>query len=313
MGRIIGIDEAGYGPNLGPLVVSATVWEVPGAPHEPDLWRALAGVLAPSPQSDRLHVGDSKAVFTPARGIAALERAVLAAADVAGCRIETFRALCATLAPRSDASATEEPWLAGADLALPAESHEPSPACWAQRWRCCGEACGVHLRAVRSDIVPPSRFNQLTRTCGNKAAALSHISLKLLRSVWDPDDEEPAAIIADKHGGRNRYDEFLCDIVGDRLVFRREESRNRSRYRVGNADICFQMRGEAHLPVALASMVSKYVRELWMRLFNRFWQEHVPGLRATQGYPLDARRFKADIADAQARLGIADDVLWRER
>ena len=28
---LIGTDEAGYGPNLGPLVISATVWQVSGA------------------------------------------------------------------------------------------------------------------------------------------------------------------------------------------------------------------------------------------------------------------------------------------
>ncbi len=26
---VIGTDEAGYGPNLGPLVISATLWETP--------------------------------------------------------------------------------------------------------------------------------------------------------------------------------------------------------------------------------------------------------------------------------------------
>ena len=30
MGILIGMDEAGYGPNLGPLVVAATAWEVEG-------------------------------------------------------------------------------------------------------------------------------------------------------------------------------------------------------------------------------------------------------------------------------------------
>ena len=29
MGILIGMDEAGYGPNFGPLVVAATAWEVP--------------------------------------------------------------------------------------------------------------------------------------------------------------------------------------------------------------------------------------------------------------------------------------------
>ena len=29
MAILIGIDEAGYGPNYGPLVVAATAWHVP--------------------------------------------------------------------------------------------------------------------------------------------------------------------------------------------------------------------------------------------------------------------------------------------
>src|SRR3954454_19899522 len=29
MGILIGMDEAGYGPHLGPLVIAATAWQVP--------------------------------------------------------------------------------------------------------------------------------------------------------------------------------------------------------------------------------------------------------------------------------------------
>jgi len=60
-------------------------------------------------------------------------------------------------------------------------------------------------------------------------------------------------------------------------------------------------------------MVCKYVRELSMELFNEFWQSHVSDLKPTKGYPQDARRFRADIAQAQSVLGISDQVLWRER
>src|SRR5579863_1174838 len=44
MGFVIGMDEAGYGPNLGPLVLTAIVWEVPGPPHETDFWKTFAGI-----------------------------------------------------------------------------------------------------------------------------------------------------------------------------------------------------------------------------------------------------------------------------
>jgi hypothetical protein len=50
-----------------------------------------------------------------------------------------------------------------------------------------------------------------------------------------------------------------------------------------------------------------------MRPFNEFWRRHVPELKPTAGYPLDARRFKAEISAAQSSLGIADHMLWRVR
>ena len=46
-GRIlIGTDEAGYGPNLGPLTVAATAWHLPDGVEPLDLWKALASTSA---------------------------------------------------------------------------------------------------------------------------------------------------------------------------------------------------------------------------------------------------------------------------
>jgi hypothetical protein len=91
------------------------------------------------------------------------------------------------------------------------------------------------------------------------------------------------------------------------------ESMEKSRYRVANAEIRFETKSERHLPVALASMVCKYLRELSMKLFNQYWSDRQPGLKPTAGYPLDAVRFRNDIAALQKQLGIADEILWRER
>jgi hypothetical protein len=60
-------------------------------------------------------------------------------------------------------------------------------------------------------------------------------------------------------------------------------------------------------------MVSKYVRELAMELFNRFWQTHLPTPKPTHGYPRDAHRFRREVAEVQSRLAFPDDLLWRER
>jgi hypothetical protein len=165
-------------------------------------------------------------------------------------------------------------------------------------------------------VVLTERFNGETRRHDSKGRALSEMSMQLLQHVWqaaDGDSHDKALIIADKHGGRNRYHEFLPIVFGDRFIRCHNESTEQSRYGVGNAEIRFETKSERHMPVALASMVSKYLRELSMVLFNRFWTARQPGLKPTAGYPLDAIRFKNDIGALQKQLGIADEILWRER
>lgn len=315
MGLVIGMDEAGYGPNLGPLVVTATAWEVPDRPGDADFWGAFADVVDQGPCADgaRLHVADSKDVYSPARGLESLERSVLATLRLGGHSPESFTELRRTLCPAAPADEDGEPWFNGCDLPLP---HAVAETDWpelAARWKACCEETGIRLRAVCSDVVLTQRFNRLTREHNSKGLALSRISLALLRHVWDPLDPEATLIVADKHGGRNRYDELLDEILDGPMIFRLEEGRPRSCYKVGSTEIRFQMKAEVHFPVAVSSMISKYVRELSMELFNRFWLGHIPELKPTKGYPTDARRFRQDIAAVQKTLGIGDDVLWRER
>ena len=121
----------------------------------------------------------------------------------------------------------------------------------------------------------------------------------------------------DKHGGRNRYAAILQHFFPDSLVEVRRETRAVSTYRWRDGrrrlEVEFRRGGESALPVALASMTAKYLRELTMGAFNAYWRRAVPGIRPTAGYPTDARRFKQDIAVQQRALGITDDLLWRSR
>ena len=66
-----------------------------------------------------------------------------------------------------------------------------------------------------------------------------------------------------------------------------------------------------HLPVALASMTAKYVRELFMLRFNRFFSRAVPELRPTAGYVTDARRFLSDVQPVIERLRLTPSRLIR--
>ncbi len=76
----------------------------------------------------------------------------------------------------------------------------------------------------------------------------------------------------------------------------------------------FVQEGEKHhMSIALASIYSKYIRELFMRAFNAFWRKHVPTVSETAGYYTDGQRFLREIEAAITRLGVDRNQLVRAR
>ena len=319
MAYLIGTDEAGYGPNLGPLVISATVWRVPDELAQADLYDLLAAAVSAGSSrggpAQRVRIADSKALYKSGGTLARLEQGVLAALAASGSRPETWQELWDALDPDSLSQRGALPWYDGYDRRLPIDA-EPehvldlSAALSRELAR-----KRVQLVTVRSTAIFPHRFNGLIEQLGNKGVALSRMTLGLVDRVLAPLDKEPIYILCDKHGGRNKYGPLLQTCFPDHLVEVYQERRAESLYRWGpperRVEIRFRVRAESCLPCALASMASKYLRQLAMQALNSFWRQRVTDLRPTAGYPLDAKRFKADISTAQRQLGIEDQVLWR--
>jgi hypothetical protein len=46
---VLGTDEAGYGPNLGPLCIAASAWELPDDAAADCLYDRLAAIVPPAP------------------------------------------------------------------------------------------------------------------------------------------------------------------------------------------------------------------------------------------------------------------------
>ncbi len=312
----IGTDEAGYGPNLGPLVITATAWQFPVGTTAEQCWELLSDTVCQSaPGSNKqLHIADSKQVYSSGRSIEPLERTVLSALSLLEfwptSLLELGNAIC-------DASFRDryksEPCPAPRTVALPLKATSAVLESVALRLRETLSGANACLVGMRSRVVYPAEFNQLVSEAGSKGRVLSAETLKLAADLIDEHSPESALVICDKHGGRNRYDELVADAFGGEFVFRLEEGRQLSRYRLNQLEFRFQTRAEEHLPVALASMISKYIREVAMLEFNAYWADLVPELKPTKGYPADAARFLEEIDELRQQNGIDKDSIWRCR
>jgi len=325
---VLGVDEAGYGPNLGPLVVAASVWEVDQPPRTVDLYARLADCVtaaAPPPGDSRLWLADSKAVYQPARGLRALERnllSVLHALEVPAADVPTlWRSLCPDPDSRWDqppaSAAVHGPLLS---LPLPLFADPDDIRASAVRFQAGQTPSGTRLRTVRARAVFPRAFNRALAAGRNKSEVLSLATLGLVAELLEElPAEQPweALVFCDKHGGRDRYAALLQHCFPGYWPAILREGRAESVYTLGAAErsieLQFAIGSERWLPTALASMTAKYLRELAMRAWNDFWSREVPGLRPTAGYPVDAARFWADIAPAVLRLGLSRTDLWREK
>lgn len=294
----LGMDEAGYGPYLGPLVVAAAAFRVPDGTDEAGLWELLAeGVSRRGRKTgDRVVVDDSKKVYTSG-GLQALEQTVLAFTHLAGGMPDSVHGLLERFSMPGGEDLAPYPWYERlAERALPVEATRARLLNLAESLRVLGPDAPCRFLGLRFIAVHPGEFNRMVDVTHNKSLVEFHKCGILLAFAWEKYGREGLMVAIDRQGGRSFYLRLLVDVFPDAEFQILHEDDQRSAYRVvdgpRHAVIVFKIKADRTcLPVALASMTAKYVREVFMQLFNEYWQGRVPGLRPTAGYPQDARRF----------------------
>jgi len=329
MAYLAGIDEAGYGPNLGPMTQAAVMWRLPNP--NLDLWSELQDVLArDESDASKIPVADSKNLYGKSGRLASLERGLFTLLPMLRTPPLTLDSFLQDVGALGLEELRQEPWY-DPQRTIPVEYPLDQIVLDVEKW-------DRHRMSLPSGhtmqtewtfvaITPTPLFNRIVEKHNVKSAATAAGVISLLQKLrpeflgqgWEN------VVAVDKLGGRNFYGAILQEAFPDCWIETVRETAAEGFYRVKlgcpsdleehditRVDLRFMPKAEEkYLPVALASMLAKYLRELLMLQFNEYWRNKIPGLKATAGYPMDAKRFLEDIRDTLEKERIPLESVWR--
>ena len=298
---VVGIDENGLGPVLGPMVVTACAFRTDS--YAPDLFWSLA--------SEDLPADDSKVVFKQNKKKAA-ESAVLKWLRLFEQLPDNANALYKGIChhpplpcPVGNAYVCRP----AIPLAIP-QFGAAQPAISteiAARF----EALKISPLACASYAICPGVFNQsLANGAMNKLQFDFHLMIQLIDWVRERHPGETVLALCGKVGGTRCYlPWFSAEKKSDVLPI--IEERDQSRYSLtSDVEVAFIKDGDSlHLPIAVASMIGKYVRELQMTEINVLLapgEKHVSGYRDPR-----TKSFIRQTESNRAQIGLPDSCFLR--
>ncbi len=268
--KVIGIDENGLGPVLGPFVISAAMFDI--GEGDPFFDTRLERLMLP------MGIADSKAIFkrrfpyTYSKGeIIALS--FLPERNWRELLNNNFHLLIDD----------EEKDIYLKDLSLPI---------WAKEVRY-DYRKKTGFSGFRGYAIFPRAFNRLLKDMHKFQMDVKYF-LELAHELSEG-VEDDVVVLAGKVGGYTYYVQVFL-LLGITRFHILRETRGHSAYRVFYRDrwieIHFLMDGDAvYYPIAIASIVGKYVREVSMKLLNEHYgfEGRIP---YASGYRHDARTME---------------------
>ena len=319
MAVLVGIDEAGFGPILGPLVVSSSTFSLPRHLLGSDLWQVLRKSIGNRRKglAGRLLIADSKKAYSKSVGIRELERTVLASLRCLGGKCGTLGELLMLLCPDCVERLGDYPWYVGAGEHRLAASIADSRIASAVLGDDLSEH-GMELLELKSYCLDVAYYNRMVSSVKNKASVLFTATAGLIERAFSSFAGDDLHVMVDRQGGRVRYRKVLQRMFADMELTILRESPALSSYELRDGGKRMHVHfavgaDDRYLPVSLASMVSKYLRELLVGSINRYFAGFDADLRPTAGYWKDGQRFIKDLKTSLPHVRVDDNQLVRCR
>ncbi len=301
---IVGIDENGLGPKLGMFCVTASVFECPS--YDKNIFWEKASDGA---------VDDSKKVMSSGRTakgrkIAAAYLAQLGQApeteadfiDIINFRSDgPFRGDCPSCGGRMCRSG---------DSPFCAESVSGAADNLSSSLR----SAGIRFAGAESFFYCPEEFNRGIDRFGSKMRLEFSILEMFFKKYGGLSANGDILFICGKLGGTKRYEPYF-DYLKKHRVTRASEGTDSFYELDGLGRIEFVKDGDSlHLPVALASVFGKLVREIFMESLNGYFGVFEKNLPRVSGYndPL-TREFIEKTAAIRKEQGVPENCFLRKR
>jgi len=323
---LVGIDEAGYGPLLGPLVVSAAAFSVPDRLLKADHWRLLSRAVARRKKNlaGRLLITDSKKAYSRLTGIAHLRRTVLASLlTLDRCDRLPGHAgdLLAALGCPSTGRLPQYEWyktLFDKSLGDNSDAVKIASAVFGNTLA----DQDMKLLDMGCRCLDVGYYNRMVSAVRNKASvlftAVSSLINDAFQKTYNCRSDEIIQIVVDRQGGRIDYTRPLRRMFAELELKVLRQDNSLCSYELTGKGRTMRLHfvvkaDEKYLPVALASMTSKYVRELLIEAINEYFIGHCAGLKPTAGYWKDGQRFIEDLRQNLPHIRYDPAKLIRQR
>jgi ribonuclease HII len=328
---VIGVDEAGYGPSMGPLAICATAWRVPFDFQVESMSKLLEPEFLAKPiklGSSHVPIGDSKKINKDRFG----KQGLCLGSAFQWCELKgdlslDWNTVLADLAKQDWERLQRVAWYAVDPSASPQSTQDEQlklivadTAAYFANASAKLRSLSTQLVGIQMRVLDEPEFNRQVDIIGNKSSLLSETSLKLVRDVivGFVQPHEQVEVYCDKHGGRNRYQSILSHCFDQELFSILLEGAECSRYTTcwnGNAmHIQFKVDGDSIFPSAAASILAKWTREVLMGRLNTFWKSKIVGrIEPTAGYYVDAMRFAGQIESVATAMGLERSLWWRKK